>query len=87
MGTSVASMHITDTSCSLANPLYVQAISTLLPTTPDQAKAKPPVQDRCQGVLFAGSLATQLTTFPFCSCYRELAPGRRISQLTRFSSS
>ena len=33
---------------SLANPLYVQAVSTLLPTGD---KVKAPVQDRCQGEL------------------------------------
>lgn len=37
------------TACSLANPLYVQAVSTLLPTGEKAAKA--PVQDRCQGEL------------------------------------
>ncbi|KAJ9111710.1 hypothetical protein QFC19_001070 [Naganishia cerealis] len=63
---ALADLYVRRGEHELANPLYVQAISTLLPTSPEQAKVtgKPPVQDRCQAVMLMNSLSSSMLNPP-----------------------
>ncbi|KAJ9102594.1 hypothetical protein QFC21_002995 [Naganishia friedmannii] len=59
---ALADLYVRRGRHELANPLYVQAISTLLPTSPEEVKSagKPPVQDRCQASKAWSQRALQL---------------------------